>query len=581
MVSLLDIKLLESPELSQRIFKRILSHTFDTRAAVADVVTFLDDLSLNTREAENYAIAVQHLATQGANQHTWNAILGAVNRALTIGLVSSRQISSIVKSLSGTQIKLGRWGKHDPAILLGYYRDLWVSIGRCDVFGHRHLPTGVSNVFLEALLKIGRHDGTLSLARDIIFATHGTHSKRRFWVPRFIIQWLELSMESTPQSSDYVNELLGHFSRRVVTGHLVSVTEALASLATKEKTALLERWRDCLFKIQSIPNLCESGAWYDLRPLGGLESNNAMDESTSKFSQSHQVLLRLWVLRHLRVAIAGCKHWKWQPTDMPMSYLLDFYYHMNNKSGTEHFLTLLTKGIRELNVPRSGLLLSAVQLKTEETMSKTSRKCLESLESSETSIMHFFSDTHAYNATIKYFPLDYDNLLREIDITSEAFIKNSVELATTGDSKNLWVILRLLRSHTPLKISLSMAGLPRADPRQKALIRWYPELSSPGFPDPRLALEVVNSIAVAFSCSNNVSPRRAFGLVHWIYCFLRRNNAPVEPVFVRAMYHAGIVRYRKAGMKLVPQRFNYILDIVQRFEDPAVVRSVFVPPRFG
>lgn len=576
-VSLLDIRLFGVPAHSERILKHLLSHSLRTKEAVTEVVAFLEDLMLNTPGAANYAIAVEHLVTREASPAAWVAILGIINRALSVGLVSSSQLCSILTSLS--TIKIGR-GAQNPTVLVGYYREIWEAIGRCHVLNHKHLSTSVINAFLEALLRIGPHAGSLSLAKEVILASHHERSKCRLWVPKFIIQWLELSDKPIPETRDFVNEMLDHFVRRVATEYIVCVTESLAS-SSKDRRILLERWRECLFKVRNIPNLAQSRGWYLLRPLSDTEASTAWDGYSSVFSNRQQIILRLWVLRNLRMAVAGGQISKWQVPDLAISYLFDFYYHLASESETDHFLTLLMEGIHELDIPPNGLLLAAVDLKTPKTMTKTTRQYLQRLEASEVSFLDMFKDTHAYNATSHYFLPSYETLLRQIDITSPSFIESSVQLASQGDSKGVWVLPRLLRSHTPLKIALSKAWQPIPDPSDMALVRWYPERKSTNCPDPHAALRVINSLAIAFSCAKNLSPRRTFQLVHWLYLFLRQHRAPVKPVLVRAMYHAGVVRYRQAGLNVPPGRYEYIMGIVRRFEDPDMLRSIMESPKFG
>lgn len=580
-VKLLDISLFRVPAHSRRIFKHLLSHSLHTEDAVAEVVTFLEDLTLNTRGAGNYAIAVEHLVAQKASRAAWDAILGSVNRALSVGLVSSSQLCAILRSLSSMKIKRTADGERDPTVLVGYYRDIWEAIGRCDVFHHKHLRSSVVNTFLEALLKIGPHAGSLSLAKQIILASHGRRSQRRQWVPKFIIQWLELSAEPVPQvSGDYVNELLSPFIRRTVAEYLICVTELLAS-SSGDRKILIERWRECLYRTQNISNLALSSAWYDLRSSSDTEQSPALDGYSSVFSKSQQIILRLWILRTLRMAAAEGQYSKWQTPDLAISYLLDFYYYMTRESDTDHFLTLLMKGIHQLGLPPSGLLIAAVDLKTDKCMTKPTRKYLQRLETSEISFIDMFRDLDAYNSTTHYFLPNYEALLRQIDITSPSFIEQIIHLASQGDSKSVWTIVRILRSHTPLKIAISMAWLPNPDPSEMALMRWYPELQSQKCPDPHVVLEVINSLAIALSCSKHLSPRRSFQLVHWLYRFLRQHRGPVKPPLVRAMYHAGVVRYRQSGKNVPRGQYEYIIGIVQRFEDPDVVRAVMEPPRFG
>ena len=59
------------------------------------------------------------------------------------------------------------------------------------------------------------------------------------------------------------------------------------------------------------------------------------------------------------------------------------------------------------------------------------------------------------------------------------------------------------------------------------------------------------------------------------------HHAPVKPALVRAMYHAGIIRYQREGRRVAPTRFLYILELVKEFEDPHVARELLEGPKYG
>lgn len=468
----------------------------------------------------------------------------------------------------------------DPSALAGYYRGMWEAIGRCDIYNHKHLQRYVIETWLRGLLKIGPHEDAVSLAKHIIMASYGQRSEQRYWIPKFIIQWLVLTTKSDAKaSSDYVNNILSRFTRRCVTQHVICVTESL--VLSKDNPALLERWRECLFKFRDIPTLVQSKAWYELKPCCHPMSKSILTGYTSGFPKSHQIILRLWVLRNLSMAVAEGQYWKWQVPDLAISYLLDYYYYMTRKRDTDHSLTLLMEGIHELGIPPSGLLIAAVDLKASQAMVKATRKYLQLLESSEVTFTDLFIDTHAFDATRRYFFPVYEKMINQIDITSPSFIEQSLRFASTGDQKNIWMLLRVLRSHTPLKMAIPLAWHRIPDPSEMTLVRWFPEFKSQGCPDPHASLEVINTLAIAFSCSAKMSPRGAYKFVNWLYRFLKKHHAPVKPPLVRAMYNAGVLKYRRAGLNVASGRYNYIMGLIKEFEDPGVVRSIMTPPRFG
>ena len=567
-LGLLDVNLFSERALSERIFQRLLLHSVHTKGAAVEVAAFLDDLSMNTRGTRNYALAVQHLVTREANLKTWDRVLGAVNRALSLGLVPSDQLCAIVESLTM------KAGSLPAAVLADYYRGLWDAIGRCDVFNHTHLRSVEIEAFLDGLWRIDACENALLLAKTIILVTHGSRSEHCQWVPRFVVQWVDYLSKSETPCGDYVTELLGLFSRRVMTNHIVSVTESLASAS--DKRALLERWQECLARLPNICGLSQSSVWYEFRPC---VKTNALDGHSSTFSNRHQILLRVWVLRNLNMAIASGHHLRQAAPAVAIYNLLRFYDKISGLPHANHLLAALVKGIHELDIPPCGLLLAAVEAMARRPMVKGTRRYLGLLEAAETSFTDMFADTHAYSCTRRHFFPEYDSMIRQIDVASPLFADHAISLARNGTSKSVWLLVRLLRNHTPLKIAISRSW-DTPHPAEMALVRWNPEPRTSSCPDPHACLHLIHGIAFAFAGSENLSPVRAYHLVLWLYQFLMAYNAPVKPAVVRALYHAGVVRYRRAGAKVTKERYDYIIGLVRRFEKPDVAKRILEPQMF-
>lgn len=570
----LRIDLQQEPEYSRMIFDGLLSHAGRTEASVEEALLFLSDPFLNTRGAGNYLAVAEHLTREETSPGGRQAFLGGINQALELGLIPCEEIYLIVKTLPGLKAEEKGITKPDRKSLLQCYRGMWDSIGRCTVFSHKDLDKHLVDAWLGELAKLSHQDFFL-LARDIILAAHGPDSDETTWTSMFINGWLKLSVDFCPDVDlDFVNSLLAHFNPDVASQCIIHVTESLVCFTSddQQNKLPLERWQDCLGRLPNISSIAQSRVWVDAEWLKALDANDGLDGTEAKLSASDRVLVRLWILRIFSSSLPGDPPWK-RATDFPVFNLFEIHRTMYRKDTDGDFMTGLMKGIHDLNVPSNGLLTMAVDVVTRKYMSDKARTILHELESSDTSLADIFADVNAFNSTKAHLYTAFDRMIRGIDVTSPTFISHCLDLAAAGDSISLWTIIRIIRCHSPLKIALCRSWLPIAHASDMTLERYRPNPRTSEYPDPHAALEFINLLAIALSRAKNISPRRSYALVFWLYRFLMWHSAPIKPSFVRAIYHAGVTRYEREGRKVTRDRYNFILDLVDRFETPEVVKA--------
>ncbi|KAJ5173179.1 hypothetical protein N7492_005772 [Penicillium capsulatum] len=566
----LRIDLQREPKHSRQIFNRLLARSTE---GLSDAVAFLDDPFLNTRGSGNYVAAVEFVQAKTKRLNR-TAVLNSINRALELGLVPTDEICRIVnalpKFLVQRQKTLGAW---DQKALLKHYNAMWKAIGRCNILGYRDLDKQIVDAWLTELLSIK----CFRFAGDIIVATHDASSDYH-WPSTLITTWLDAAgthkINLHPSHlGAFLDRLHADYASRCI--HDVTTLLALPDRESGKRNQLLEQWRECLLSVSNASAIASSDLWLD-SPAAYLEST----KSEVAFSARQDIILRLWSLRTLSRSQGPMYNQGPKATDRPI-YLLFSLYETATQQSDGFFLADLLSGIQSLDLPYNHLLLLAVDVKLRKITTKTTRRTLEQLETSQITLSDAWADQSMYKGIRIFFHGTFEKMFRRLDLTSPSTVQDCLHLARVGDSRSVWSILRLLRNHMPFKICLHKAWVPIPHPDEKVLILYNPRPRDSETPDPHAAVDFIHQLAVTFSCCQHLTPSRSFHLIHWLYNYLRRHGGPVYPSLVRAMYHAGVVRYRREGRRVSPTQYEYILWIVRKFDGPDVVRELTAMPRIG
>lgn len=562
----LEVDLHREPHYSRQIFDNLLSRS---ATDLTEVIRFLDDPFLNTRGSGNYLAAVEPFVRTKAKRANRVAVLNAVTRALELGLVSTEELCSIVKALPKIKVErnksLGEW---DQKALLKHYRALWTAIGRCNILGYLDLEKMLVDTWVQELLTTRN----FRFAQQVVIATHDAGSGT-LWPCALIMAWLKavdsLDTMVLPSCPDKVLSLL---DPDCAAKCIVDVTESLASsLGNQDRKQLLERWRECLQRVSNVAEIANSQTWLDVK---------AAHVPSLTPSVQHRIILRLWALRSLSRALGPMYNQDIRETDRPI-YLLLNLYETNLQHTHGSFLADLMHDVQNLDLPLGNLLQLAVDLKLRKLTSKGARRTLEQLETSKTTLADVWTNPVAYNGVRTLFFGEFEQMIQQLDLTSTASAEECIRLARIGDSKSVWSILRLLGNHTPFKLCLHKAWTPLPRPDEGVLVRYHPGPRNSGCPDPYAAVDLIHQLAIAFSCCEHLTPSRSFHLIHWLYDYLRKHGGPVYPSLVRAMYHAGVVRYRREGRRVSPTQYQYIMWIMKKFEGRGVVHEITAPPQIG
>ena len=565
----LHIDLHRQPEFSRQIFDHIIQHSSGN---LTQAITFLEDPFLNTHGSGNYLAAVELFARCKRKRSCRIAVLNAVARGLELGLVPTNELCLIIQTLPKILIERNKtlevW---DQRALLKHNRTLWKAIGKCNILGYHDLERQVTDTWLEELIRVG----SLRFAEEIVIATHHVGSDE-VWPSTLVLERLESTDGIDETTFKRVGQFLDQIDPNIAATCIITVTEHLASIASDNETRhqFLNRWRSCLLQTTAARGIATSQIWSDM-PTAYL--HNPENHSALALPIQSQIILRLWVLRTLSRTLGPLYNQSSRETDLPISLLLNLY-EITTKTTDGSFLSDFMRGIHRLNLPFNSLLLLAVDLKLGKLTSKTTRETLERLETAQTSLTEIWTDHSVYRRIRGLFHGTFEQMFHNMDITSPAFAEECLHLARVGDSKDVWSVLRILDNHTPLKLCLHKAWVPLPHADEMAVVRYHPEPRDSKSPDPYLAVDFIHQLAVVFSCCKQLNPSRSFHLVHWLYDYLRRHGGPVHPSLVRAMYHAGVVRYRREGRRVSPTQYEYILWIARKFEGPGVVKELVNGP---
>ncbi|KAJ6188418.1 hypothetical protein N7519_003326 [Penicillium mononematosum] len=519
----LRIDLHREPRYSRQIFERLLARSDPD---LTEAIAFLDDPFLNTRGSGNYAAAVEIFVRTKTKRGKRTAVLNAINRALELGLISTDEICLIITALPNIIVErnktLGSW---DHKALLKHYRAMWKAIGSCNILGYHDLDRKIVDAWLGELLRTR----SFRFAEELIIETHDADSRSQ-WPSALVQAWLETMEGDSETSLPFPDKIFSQLDVNSAADCVIRVTEALTSSSADRvsRNQLLERWRDCLSNAEVISTVAKS-----------------------------QIILRLWLLRTLGRSTGPMYNQSARATDRPIYSLLNLYETVTQDTRGTFFPNFMQE-LHDLDLPYNSLLLLALTKKGKPSITKTTRKTLEQLETSQLSLAEVWTNPPIYKGIQRLFHTTFDQMFHRMNLTNPDTVEEILSLVRSGDSKNIWPILRLLNNNTPFKARGTAVA-----------------------PTPHAAVNLINQLAVALSCCKHLTPCQSFHMVHWLYVYLRRHGGPVDPEFVRALYHAGVVRYRRDGRRISPTQYEYILWIVGKFESSEVVEELTSRPQIG
>ncbi|KAL4791001.1 hypothetical protein BDV19DRAFT_315537 [Aspergillus venezuelensis] len=553
----LGIDLRQEPSYSRLLFDHFVSLWAAKKTTIRELVAFLDDPNLNVSGAENYLRVIELWSTGEFRLGKQHALFNAFLRAVQLGSVPTSEVSAIIEQLGDMAETLGS-EKHGMKLLTQLYERLWDAIGRCAVYGHKDLDEPLVNTWLGILLQNGTNND-LRLAKEILLAANVSSSS--LWLSRLLTMLLhDLELAPSQAHQQRIVEFLEPFDANLVSTSLIDITEGLFSL---EKTQLLSRWGSCLARLRNTSAITTSKAWLHIRSEYNSKSYLAPT------SPRHRIIQRLWMVYTMDSSTTSHRTSGSKKVHPTVKSLYRMYEHTRRDS-YDDLWNSLTKAIVDLKLP-FDLEAMADDLRTGPRMSMKTRRVLQKYSHTPFTFAQIFKDLHGFNAAGAIFYPSFAKLICRTKVTSPEFQNKAVSLARAGDTFSIWTIIRLLRMHTPAKLALPFSWGPRPSPHHKSVIG---KPRHPNSPDPHDVLDMIHSLAVAFACSEQISPRRSFQLVYWLYLFLIKHDGPIKPPLVRALYHAGVTRFKREKGHVSITQCHHIWRIMELAEGPKVLRQL-------
>lgn len=586
---------------SRMIFEHFISRCLSRAGddALQEVIAFLGDDLLNRHDVGNHLALIKHLV----NNHAFSIaqqdrLLATVFAAAELGQIPTNELGQIIRHIPSLKRRHGRLGKpENTEELVAVYRRLWNALSACRVLRPFEVYDEAIRPWLNQLLDRAPHPELYRLAAEIIVTLDGKTLMESSWIPHLVSKAIHMVLFWDPRQTGYkrtdvIRYIVGfllQLNPDVAAKSIISITEMLASPAQPfPRGRMLRVWRDCLLAIRQTEALVSSHVWQDLE-------QSTMKEQ-GKLKPKHRIVLRLWAISALNKTRDGPMarlppKYQSRPSDGTVTSLLK-QFDVHRPHGTrDDFLTHFIQTLQSLDMPCGHVLETTMTLLTKRRIrNKSALRAFRMLERRETTLYDLVADLDAFNSTKSWFFSTYMRMITQLDVTSPEFVDMTLNLSLTP--KTWHNLFRLLSFNTRLQIALGMSSVrPRnKETAHESSTGTFPATSSDSRPqssrdgqmsadeieplDPAACVHVMHLLAVTIATSEQLSARNAFRAVRWIYNFLHRHNAQIQPSFARALYHCGVTRFRREGRRVAVDQYEYVSRIVREFEGRDIVDAL-------
>jgi hypothetical protein len=564
----LEINLMQNPAHSRHILK----HLLNCDSNLSQLEDFFLDGNLFTPGSACFEELLGWLGSKPQAEAQLKSLQKCLQKCLHLGLLSAQDIRIILSKLAAIEIDLqGSTTKlGDTEAIQEWYSMMVDAINNCPIFTlsdigeecvHKWLSCVTEAPFalcaLDTFHMLQQHLATYDA---IGFKVNTIRGLVRKWISHVqgARKQPSLILAQSLQESK-VAAFLTALQPIVVSKSVRQITEKLVRdvLRGFRQPSALELWMNTLSLLPSwsASIILQQRSWRE----------DLDDEaSTSAFSSRQRIIVRLWTVTRLTDKAPKPEHLQqWEK----LIQLLVQHFEQQLKPG-EDLLAAVIFSIQSLPLPFPSAVLNAiVKHNTSRLHIHGSIKKLQGdmLRVSASRLDTFKDDKVYRNAKINM--TSYVRQLAErVNLDPEAFIQAAQHLIMK-DKLSIKIITRMLQHNLQLNLSLAYATTPLPKLPEQPQTTTSPMTTTTTTPiSPTLALHIINTLACAFALSPILTPRQSFRKVHWLYLHLHRHTGgtAIGPEFTRALWHAGVTRYRDTGTS--PDKVEWILGKVREAE---------------
>jgi hypothetical protein len=567
----LEINPMQNPAHSRHILK----HLLNCDSNVSELEDFFLDGKLHAPGSACFAELLGWLGSKPQAEAQLKSIYKCLQKCLHLGLLSGQDIRIILSKLAAIEIdhpQGSRTRLGDTEAIQEWYSMMVNALNNCPIFTlsdigeecvHKWLSCVTEAPFalcaFDTFHMLQQH---LATSDAIGFKVNTVRGLVRKWVSHVqgARKQPSLILAQSLQESK-VAAFLNALQPIVVSKSVRQITEKLVRDVSRglRQPSALELWMNTLFLLPSWSTsiILQQRSWRE--DLGD-------EASTSAFSLRHRIIVRLWTVT--RLTDKAPKPEQLQQWEKLIQLLVQ-HFEQELKPG-EDLLAAVIFSIQSLPLPFPSAVLNAiVKHSTSRLHIHGSIKKLQGdmLRVSASRLDTFKDDKVYRNAKINM--TSYVRQLAErVNLDPEAFIQVAQHLIMK-DKLSIKIITRILQHNLQLNLSLAYATtpLPKLPEQPQTTTSPMTTTTTTTTPiSPTLALHIINTLACAFALSPILTPRQSFRKVHWLYLHLHRHTGgtAIGPEFTRALWHAGVTRYRDTGTS--PDKVEWILGKVREVE---------------
>jgi hypothetical protein len=569
LIQRLEINLMQNPAHSRHILK----HLLDCDSNLSQLEDFFLDGKLHVQGSACVGELLGWLGSKPQAEAQLKSFHVCLQKCLHLGLLSGQDIRMILNKLATVEIDLQgsttRFG--DTEAIQEWYSMMVDALNNCPIFTLSDVGGECVHKWLscvtEAPFALCAFD-TFHLLQQHL-ATSDAIGFKVNTVRGLVRKWISHVQGVRKKASPVLAQSLQEFKVAafltalqpiVVSKSVRQITEKLVRdvLRGSRQPSALELWMNTLSLLPSWSTsiILQQRSWRE--DLGD-------EASTSAFSLRQRIIVRLWTITRLTDKAPKPEHLQ---ESEKLIQLLVRLFEQQLKLG-EDLLAAVIFSVQSLPLPFPSAVLNAIVNHSAGGLHihGSIKKLQGDMLKVSASRLDTFKDDKVYrNAKINM--ISYVRQLAErVNTDPEAFLQLAQHLIMK-DKLSIKIITRILQHNLQLNLSLAYAAAPSPElPEQPQTTTSSMTTTTTTVPiSPTLALHIINTLARAFALSPILTPRQSFRKVHWLYLHLHRHTGgtAIGPEFTRALWHAGVTRYRDTGTS--PDKVEWILGKVREVE---------------